>query len=302
VQPNETTLFREGQSVIFKNTQISSSGAGQFVFRDINSDDLVKIAMNGDDDTYDLHVSGPNGLLVDSAQVVFGGTGSLQLHSGTTAQRPTGVAGLLRYNSDNSLFEGYQSEWVNFSTYNGTNLSAVNYDFNIDQTVGTSQDNYAMGYNDTSGEIELRPGGLSTRGQLIETTLTSLGTLSTSYAHVKSLISQNLSNFTATDSTLTYTGTETILVELNYSGNVFFDVSTSGTYNVSFLPYINSTQYLEAESTAQMTADASEDWIFPFSGTTILSLSTNDVISLRRKGSSTLTSSLNRLSLTVKAL
>jgi hypothetical protein len=189
-----------------------------------------------------------------------------------------------------------------FVVNGGGNVDIGNYSFDPTATTGTAKDDYGMGYNDTSGEIELRPSGLSTRGQLIETTLTSLGTLSTSYAHVKSLLGQNLSNFTATDSTLTYTGTETILVELNYSGNVFFDVSTSGTYNVSFLPYINSTQYLEAESTAQMTADASEDWIFPFSGTTILSLSTNDVISLRRKGSSTLTSSLNRLSLTVKAL
>lgn len=59
-------------------------------------------------------------------QVVIGGstaptvslevqaTDAILLPSGTTAQRPTGVAGYIRYNSDTELFEGYtDGNWVN---------------------------------------------------------------------------------------------------------------------------------------------------------------------------------------------
>ena len=41
--------------------------------------------------------------------VVASGTGSIQVPSGTTAQRPTAVLGQIRYNTQLSRFEGYQS-------------------------------------------------------------------------------------------------------------------------------------------------------------------------------------------------
>jgi len=39
------------------------------------------------------------------------GTGASKLNIGTTAERPTGAAGLIRYNSSTSSFEGYTSAW-----------------------------------------------------------------------------------------------------------------------------------------------------------------------------------------------
>jgi hypothetical protein len=54
------------------------------------------------------------------AEVVLSGTSALQLHSGTTTQRPSSpVNGMIRYNSDDDVFEGYEDgEWVRFSNAN----------------------------------------------------------------------------------------------------------------------------------------------------------------------------------------
>lgn len=50
---------------------------------------------------------------VDSAVLQTGATGAANLPAGTTAQRPTGAAGQLRYNSTTGKFEGYSSAWGN---------------------------------------------------------------------------------------------------------------------------------------------------------------------------------------------
>ena len=43
--------------------------------------------------------------------LVLSGTGAIRMPDGTTAQRPTGAAGMFRYNTTTSAFEGYTSEW-----------------------------------------------------------------------------------------------------------------------------------------------------------------------------------------------
>ena len=46
-----------------------------------------------------------------SDNLVLSGTGALRLPDGTTAQRPTGAAGMFRYNTTTGGFEGYTDEW-----------------------------------------------------------------------------------------------------------------------------------------------------------------------------------------------
>lgn len=41
----------------------------------------------------------------------FSGTGTIRLPNGTTAQRPTPAAGMIRYNTTSGLFEGYTTQW-----------------------------------------------------------------------------------------------------------------------------------------------------------------------------------------------
>ena len=45
--------------------------------------------------------------LTASGQVTFSGTGAATMNAGTTAQRPTGVTGMFRFNSTLGKFEGY---------------------------------------------------------------------------------------------------------------------------------------------------------------------------------------------------
>lgn len=42
-----------------------------------------------------------------TAYIDLAGTNALKVPSGTTAQQPTGVAGMFRFNSETSQFEGY---------------------------------------------------------------------------------------------------------------------------------------------------------------------------------------------------
>ena len=50
-------------------------------------------------------------LIITEDGADFNTTGSLKVPVGTTAERPTGVAGDFRYNSTTGGFEGYTTEW-----------------------------------------------------------------------------------------------------------------------------------------------------------------------------------------------
>lgn len=49
------------------------------------------------------------GTLAVTGDAAFSSTGGVRMPTGTTAQRPTGAAGLFRYNSTLNAFEGYSS-------------------------------------------------------------------------------------------------------------------------------------------------------------------------------------------------
>lgn len=73
--------------------------------------------------TYNIDVPATNGnMIVDdgagmltiegltaTADSFFTSTGALQISAGTTAQRPTPVAGMMRFNATTNKFEGYNS-------------------------------------------------------------------------------------------------------------------------------------------------------------------------------------------------
>ena len=52
------------------------------------------------------------GVATFAANSQFNGTGALKIPAGTTGQQPTPVAGMIRYNSTTTLFEGYGSSWT----------------------------------------------------------------------------------------------------------------------------------------------------------------------------------------------
>tara|TARA_B110000858_G_scaffold195135_1_gene250881 strand:- start:631 stop:1683 length:1053 start_codon:yes stop_codon:yes gene_type:complete len=60
-------------------------------------------------------VSGDINLDADSGTVRINSTSALQLPKGNTASRPTPATGMIRYNTDNNLFEGYDGNWMSIS-------------------------------------------------------------------------------------------------------------------------------------------------------------------------------------------
>ena len=71
-----------------------------------------------------------SGTITSGGDIVMSGTGSLQLPAGTTAQRPTGATGDIRFNSTTAGFEGYNgSAWGELA--NGVPVGSV---FNLATT------------------------------------------------------------------------------------------------------------------------------------------------------------------------
>lgn len=233
-------------------------------------------------------------------------TGGVRIPVGTTAQRPSGASGVLRYNTSNDYFEGYITTGAQFASFPWMNsalsqMTAENYVWNVDQSL-TGKDDYRMLYNESSGEIEVAPSALSTHGVLYETVSTAFTPLSGTWVRYDEFLSTALENFTATDSTITYTGSELITVQVEYTGSLQLAPSSSGTYRVRLALYENTTYFSQSESDVQIVTDAAETWKIPVAGQTLMSLSTNDVISLKHIGDSSANPSLVNCYLLIKAL
>jgi len=71
----------------------------------------------------------------------FPTTGAVKLPAGTTAQQPTGVTGMIRFNSDNTAFEGY----------NGTAWSSIGGGSTISNDTATASNRYPLFAAATSG-------------------------------------------------------------------------------------------------------------------------------------------------------
>lgn len=88
--------------------------------------------------------------------LVFDGTGAIRLPVGTTAQEPTGVPGMLRYNSSIGNFEGYKATF--WDVLGGSNLTNTGFWQNV-QTISGAQ-TISAGYNANSvGPITIAAGG-----------------------------------------------------------------------------------------------------------------------------------------------
>ena len=80
---------------------------------------------------------------------VLPGVGSVTVPTGTTGERPTGTAGMVRYNSSDAKFEFYENgAWVNYGTSN-----AVGTVTSVDVSLPTSVFSTSSGAVTTSGTI-----------------------------------------------------------------------------------------------------------------------------------------------------
>lgn len=86
-----------------------------------NGSDFVKVGDFGGDVTFNTVTI--TGALTAGADSSFTSTGALQISAGTTAQRPTGVVGKIRYNSTTGEFEGYSGSSPSWKSIGGSALS-----------------------------------------------------------------------------------------------------------------------------------------------------------------------------------
>ena len=106
------------------NSYTDNTGVGHFYIRNTvdNKDVIIQsdngsgsvanyVVCNGATGVTALYHYGNQKLATSADGVDFGGTGSIKVPVGTTAERPTGTAGDFRYNSTTGGFEGYTTEW-----------------------------------------------------------------------------------------------------------------------------------------------------------------------------------------------
>ena len=119
-KPTGTSLIQRIGQVIkvhSSNGSIEVFGAGRA--NDVPNLPVGKIwvgtASNTDESTV-IHLDETNNRLgindtTPGVTLDITGTDAIKIPAGTEAERPTGVAGMLRYNSDDAQFEGYTTEW-----------------------------------------------------------------------------------------------------------------------------------------------------------------------------------------------
>ena len=97
-----------------------------------------------------------------SADSSFDSTGAVKLSSGTTAERPTGAAGKLRFNTTTAEFEGYNgATWASVggaSLSNDTSTATNIYPLSAAATTGTASTLYTSNakflYKPSTGELQ----------------------------------------------------------------------------------------------------------------------------------------------------
>jgi hypothetical protein len=91
---------------------------------------------------------GVTGIATFSANSAFNGTGALKIPAGTTGEQPSPVAGMIRYNSTTTLFEGYGTSWASLGggaagsntqiQYNNSGVLAGSANLTFDGTTATA--------------------------------------------------------------------------------------------------------------------------------------------------------------------
>jgi hypothetical protein len=102
------------------------------------------------------------GALTASSDSTFSSTGALTISKGTTAQRPTAVSGMLRFNTTTSEFEGYNgTTWASVggaALSNDTSTATALYPLFAAATSGTASTLYTSNakllYTPSNGELQ----------------------------------------------------------------------------------------------------------------------------------------------------
>jgi hypothetical protein len=99
---------------------------------------------------------------ITAPDATFNGTTAVKLPAGTDAQRPTGVNGMLRYNSDDAQFEGYaDGAWGAIAGGGETSFLMYNYTATSGQTTFTGSDDNSATLSYTASNIIVTLNGIT---------------------------------------------------------------------------------------------------------------------------------------------
>jgi hypothetical protein len=144
----------------------------------------------------------PTVYIADNA--VFPGTGAITVPVGSTAQKPAGSAGQIRYNSSSQVFEGYANgAWSSFSLAGGVStFSAGSTGFTPSTATGgvvtlagtLNVSSGGTGVNTLTGYVYGNGTGVMTASTTIpSTSITGLGTMSTQNANAVTITGGTIS-------------------------------------------------------------------------------------------------------------
>jgi hypothetical protein len=99
---------------------------------------------------------------ITAPDATFNGTTAVKLPAGTDAQRPTGVNGMLRYNSDDAQFEGYaDGEWGAIAGGGETSFLLYSYTATSGQTTFSGSDDNSATLAYTASNIIVTLNGIT---------------------------------------------------------------------------------------------------------------------------------------------
>jgi hypothetical protein len=156
----------------------------------------------------------PTFLIADNA--VLPGTGAVTVPNGTTAQKPAGAGGQIRYNTDNQVFEGYANgSWNSFSLAGGVSSFSAG-------ATGLTPSSATSGIVTLAGTLNVSSGGtgatalvgyvqgsgtsaLTASTTIPSTDITGLGTMSTQNASAVAITGGTASGLAISNSTINNT-------------------------------------------------------------------------------------------------
>jgi len=178
-------------------------------------------------------LSGDIILNANSGTVRINSTSALQLPKGSTASRPTPATGMIRYNTDNNLFEGYDGNWMS--------LNGV-YDLDLDTRITAeltpgSNDNTIRFYISNSVVATIDASKLETSRIEVDNISIDSNVITTETADTDLLLSANgtgsvvIDNLSFKDSTITNTEVNGVL-NFQQAGSGYFKIEGSNGFVV----------------------------------------------------------------------
>ena len=179
-----------------------------------------------------ISTTGDMTLTPSSESVIIDATGSLKLPAGNTSQRPTGVAGQIRYNSELTRFEGFNgTNWINLK---GVEDLDGNTKITAELTEGAN-DNKIRFYNAGQLTVDIDANRLNAPKVTVDDITIDGNLISTTTADTDLELTANgtgsvkFDNFAFKDNTITNTVADSVTTfESTNNGYVKFD----GTYGL----------------------------------------------------------------------